>query len=116
MGANVVGWTMVFRGCEAVRDDCAAARFDVTSPQGAVTSVEVRTTAQIEHILARELGKSALDAREREAILSVAGRQLIEACLADEGAAEPLLFLDSRLLRAPGAERRLLQECGLLPG
>ena len=76
----------------------------------------MRTTAQIEHILAGEVGKEALAGRDREAILSVAGRQLIEECLADEGAVEPLLFLDSRLFRVPGAERGLLEKCRLAPG
>jgi hypothetical protein len=78
--------------------------------------VEVRTTAQIEHILARELGMEALGPGERDRILQLAGRQLIEVCLVQEGAAEPLLYLDSRLFRVPGAERRLLREAGLLPG
>lgn len=114
MGA--VGWTVTFRGCKAVENDCDTALFEAMPREGAAVAVEVRTTAQIERILARGLGSQALDAREREAILSVAGRQLIEERLAETGAVEPLLFLDSRLFRVPGAERRLLRECGLLPG
>lgn len=107
-------WTVTFRGCDAAQVDCEAARFEVAEPEGTSAVVEVRTTAQVEHILARELGKQALDAQDREAILSAAGRQLIEERLAETGAVEPLLFLDSRLFRVPGAERRLLRECGLL--
>lgn len=84
------------------------------SEEGDATPVEVRTTAQIEHILARELGNEALDAREREAVLSTGGRRLIEEQLAATGAVEPLILLDSRLFRVPDAERRLLRECGLL--
>lgn len=116
MAAEVSGWAIVFRGCDELRGDCSAARFDVTPPGGVLTTVEVRTTVQIEHILALELGKEQIDAPAREAILSVAGRQLIEAQLADGKAIEPLICLDSRLFRLPGAERRLLQECGLLAG
>ncbi len=114
MGAAAAGWTVTFRGCERAQEDCDAARFEVASPAGAASTVEVRTTAQIEQILARELGKERLEGRDREAILSVAGRQLVEESLAREGAVEPLLFLDSRLFRVPNAERRLLRECGLL--
>ena len=113
MGA-AAGWTVTFRGCDQAHTDCDTARFEVTAPAGTTSSVEVRTTAQIEQILARELGKDRLTVRDREAILAVAGHQLIEGSVAQEGAVEPLLFLDSRLFRVPGAERRLLQECGLL--
>ncbi|OGO51182.1 MAG: hypothetical protein A2148_08915 [Chloroflexi bacterium RBG_16_68_14] len=114
MAAASTGWTVVFRGCEQAQQDCDSARFQVTPPQGKSITIEVRTTAQIEQILARELGKQALDAREREAILSPAGRRLIEERLEEKGQVEPLLFLDSRLFRASGAERRLLEQCGLL--
>lgn len=114
MAAEVSGWAIAFLGYGEPRGDCSAARFDVTPPGGARTTVEVRTTAQIEHILALELGKEQIDAPAREAILSVAGRQLIEAQLADGKAIAPLLCLDSRLFRLPGAACRLLQECGLL--
>ena len=115
MGAAPAGWTVTFCGCEQTEEDCDAAQFEVAFPHGAAQTVEVRTTAQIEHILARELGTEALGAPEREAVLSVAGRQLIEESLAEQGAVGPLLFLDSRLFRVPGAERRLLEKCGLLP-
>ena len=114
MGAAPAGWTVTFRGCERLQRDCDTARFDVAGPEGTGLPVEVRTTAQIEYILARELGREALDAREREAIVSIAGRWLIEETLAERGAVEPLLLLDSRLFREPGAERRLLATCGLL--
>lgn len=116
MGVDLGGWRIVFTGCDPGHDDCSAGRFEATSPEGHVVHVEVRTTAQVERILARELGSPSLDARQREAVFSVAGRQLIEACLAEGGAVRPLLFLDSRLFRVPGAERRLLRESGLLPG
>lgn len=42
--------------------------------------------------------------------------QLIEARLAEEAAVESLLYFDLCVFRATGAERRLLQECGLSPG
>lgn len=109
-------WSITFRGCAASGRDCDAALFEATSGEGDVATIEVRTTAQVEHILARELGKGELMAEDREAILSVAGRRLIEEQLANVGAVEPLLFLDSRLFRVPGEERRLLRECGLLAG
>lgn len=89
MAGASAGWTVRFRGCKHARDGCTAARFDVAPSQGAAVAVEVRTTAQIERIPSRELGNEALDARDREAILSVAGRQLIEERLAEEGAVEP---------------------------
>lgn len=115
MAGAPVGWTITFLECKRAQQDCDSARFEVRPPEGTPATVEVRTTAQIEHILAGEVGKEALAGRDREAILSVAGRQLMEECLAEEGAAEPLFFLDSRLFRLPGAERRLLMECGLAP-
>ena len=114
MAAAPAGWTVTFRGCEQGQEDCDSARFEVAPPRGTAITVEVRTTAQIERILARELGKQALGAHEREAILSVAGRWLVEERLEEKGQVEPLLLLDSRLFRVPGAERRLLRECGLL--
>ena len=46
--------------------------------------------------------------------MSVAGRQLIEECIAERGHADPVLLLTSQIFRLPGAEKRLLQECGLL--
>jgi len=45
------------RGCQPEQNDCLAGRLEVMSPAGAVTKVQVRSTAQIERILARELGK-----------------------------------------------------------
>lgn len=116
MGAASTGWTVTFRGCEQTDDDCDAAWFEAAAPQGDVLEVEVRTTAQIEQILARELGKSNLERGDREAILSVAGRQAIDEALAERGEVSSRLYLDSRLFRTPGAGRRLLRECGLLTG
>ncbi len=114
MDSGPTEWTVTFRGCGTVHDDCDAAHFQVTPSRGAGFTVEVRTTSQIEHLLAQELGKEALDTADREAILSTAGQQIIEELLAARGTVERMLLLDSRLFRVPGAERRLLRECGLL--
>ena len=114
MGAERAGWKIAMTGFQQVEQDCDSARFEVTAPRGEAVAVEVRTTAQVEHILARELGKEALSAGDREAILAVAGRWLIDELIEHGGAVDPLLLLDSRLFQVPGAERRLLQECGLI--
>lgn len=116
MGAAPIGWTVTFGGCEDAQHLCDAARFEVMPSQGAGVAVEVGTTARIKYVLARELGKEALEAGDRKAIVSVAGCQLIEKCLTEEGAVEPLLFLDSRPFRVASAERRLARECGPLSG
>ena len=114
MSAAPAGWTVSMRDFRQVRQDCDCAIFEVAPPAGEPVTVEVRTTAQVEHILARELGKETLSVGDRQAILSVAGRWLIEERVATEGAVEPLLLLDSQLFQAPGAERRLLRRCELL--
>jgi hypothetical protein len=114
MSSASTGWEITMKGCQQVEQDCDSARFEVKAPKGEPVAVEVRTTAQVEHILARELGKEALSAGDREAILTVAGRWLIEELVGQGGAVGPLLLLDSRLFQVPGAERRLLQECGLV--
>ena len=41
-------------------------------------------------------------------------RRLIEECLRERGRVEPVLLLTSQIFREPGAERRLLRECGLI--
>jgi hypothetical protein len=86
----------------------------VAEEGAALLRVEVRITAQIESILAREMGKKELTEHEREAILTLAGRRIIEECLRERGRVDPLLLLTSQIFREPGAERRLLRECGLL--
>ena len=73
------------------------------------------TTMQIEHILAGEMGKKTLSDDEREIILALAGKQLIEQCIEQEGHVPPVLYLSGQIFMSEGAERRLLQECGLLP-
>lgn len=114
MAQDGSSWSIEFRGCTGPRDECQAARFQVASPGGSPSSVEVRVTVQIESILARHLGKHELSPTEREKILSVAGRQLIEESLARRGRVDAVLLLDSRLFLSHGAQRRLLRECGLL--
>lgn len=107
--------SIIFLGCEeSAGTDRDCGYFSVRY-QDREQRVEVRTTVQIEQILAHELGKSHLSRAEREAILSVGGRQLIEGCLERGQPLEPVILLDSRIFRTPGAERRLLRDCGLLP-
>jgi hypothetical protein len=95
------------------QDICDAALFNVA---GLDAPVEIRTTDAIESILARELGKQELSARDREAILSQAGEGLILECLQQHGHIDsPLLLTSDYIFRRPGMERRLLQRAGLLP-
>jgi len=114
MPEDVSGHSIRFEGCARESAECDAARFAVVEEGRPPLRVEVRITAQIESILAREMSKRELTQQEREAILSVAGRRLIEECLQERSRVEPVLFLTSQLFREPGAERRLLRECGLL--
>ena len=94
------------------QDICDSALFAIA---GRTTPVEVWTTDAIESILARELGKTELSAREREAILSYAGEGLILECLDDHGHIDSPLYLTSDyLFRRPGMERRILRRAGLL--
>lgn len=94
------------------QDICDSALFAVA---GRPTPVEVWTTDAIESILARELGKTELSAREREAILSYAGEGLILECLAEHGHVDSPLYLTSDyLFRRHGMERRILRRAGLL--
>ena len=109
------GETITFLGCDdAASPDRDCGYFSVAYG-GREQRVEVRTTAQIEHMLARELGQDQLTDDQREAVLSEGGRRLIESYLERGQPLEPVVLLDSRILMTPGAERRLLQASGLLP-
>jgi hypothetical protein len=114
MPEDVSGRSIRFEGCARESAECDAARFAVAEEGRPPLRVEVRITAQTESILAREMGKRELTEQEREAILSVAGRRLIEECLRERGRVDPLLLLTSQIFREHGAERRLLRECGLI--
>ncbi|HEX5939681.1 MAG TPA: hypothetical protein VFZ12_04930 [Dehalococcoidia bacterium] len=94
------------------KDICDSALFAVA---GRPAPVEVWTTDAIESILARQLGKSELTARDREAILTYAGEGLILECLREHGHIDSPLYLTSDyLFRRPGMDRRLLRRAGLL--
>jgi hypothetical protein len=114
MAENVSGRTIRFEGCAQESAECSAARFAVVQEGNPPLRVEVRITALIESILAREMGKQELTQQEREAILSLAGHRLIEDCLRERGHVEPVLLLTSQVFREPGAEKRLLRECGFI--
>lgn len=114
MARDISEWTIEFEGCAPESLDCCAASFGLSATGQSPLGVKVRVTSQIESILARELGKETLSDGEREKILSLAGRQLIEECLAKEGRVDAVLLLTSQIFRLPGAEKRLLRECGLL--
>jgi hypothetical protein len=114
MAEDISRWSIRFEGCAPESAECDAARFAVAEEGRPPQQVEVRITAQIESILARETSKRELTQQEREAILSTAGRRLIEECLRERGRLEPVLLLTSQIFRQPGAERRLLRDCGLL--
>ena len=107
------GWTVSFQGCTEKDPDCHMGKFEIAHQGENARQVEVLTTSQIEHILAGELGKRELSDEEREIILAVAGRHLIEQCI-EEGHVPPVLYLSGQLFMLEGAERRLLQECGLI--
>jgi hypothetical protein len=114
MPEDVSGRSISFEGCTQECAECDTARFAVVEEGKPALRVEVRITAQIEGILAREMGKPELAQQEREAILSVAGRQLIEESLREHGHVDRVVLLTSQIFREPGAERRLLQDCGLI--
>ncbi len=107
MALSSQGWSIEFRGCADPEDDCSSAVFDVTSPVGERQKVEIRTTTQIEAILAREKGKTSLARADRESLLASAGRKMIEESIA-RGRIDQVLTLDSRIFRSAGEERRLL--------
>jgi hypothetical protein len=114
MPEDVSGRSIRFEGCTQECAECDTARFAVVEEGRPPLRVEVRITAQIEGILAREMGKRELTEQEREAILSLAGRRLIEECLREHGHVDPVVLLTSQIFRERGAERRLLRECGLI--
>jgi hypothetical protein len=114
MAENVSGQTIRFEGCTQESTECSAARSAVVQEGNPPLRVEVRITAQVEGILSREMGKQELTQQKREAILSLAGRRLIEDCLRERGRVEPVLLLTSQVFREPGAEKRLLRECRLI--
>ncbi len=114
MARDISRWTIEFEGCAPDSLDCSTASFGLSAAGQSPLTVEVRVTSQIESILARELGKETLSEGDREKILSVAGRRLIEECLAKEGRVDAVLLLTSHIFRLPGAGKRLLRECGLL--
>ena len=114
MAWEMSGWTVSFYGCTEKDADCHAGKFEVVRPGEPSRQVEVLTTSQIERILAGEMGKRVLSDEERETILSVAGKHLIEQCIEQEGRIPPVLYLTGQILLSEGAGRRLLQECGLI--
>jgi hypothetical protein len=114
MPEDISGRSIRFEGCAQECAECDTARFAVVEEGRPPLRVEVRITAQIEGILGREMGKRELTEQEREAILSLAGRRLIEECLRERGRVDPVLLLTSQIFRERGAERRLLRECGLI--
>jgi hypothetical protein len=107
------GWKVGFSGCTEKDRDCHAGKFEVSRAGEPAHSVEVLTTMQTEHILAGEMDKPALSDDEREVILAVAGRHLIEECI-ERGHVPAVLYLSGQLLMTDGAARRLLRECGLI--
>ena len=108
-------WQIEFLGCAEPVEECRSGLFRITMPGMEAQQVEVRTTAQLESILARALGKEVLSQQDQKALFTTVGLPLIEGHLSERGSVEPLLLLSSELLRRPGGERRLLQQCGLLP-
>lgn len=114
MAEDISRWSIRFEGCARESAECDTALFDVVEEAKSPLRVEVRITAQIESILAREMGRRELTEQDREAILSTAGRRLIEECLRERGHVDPVLLLTSEIFRQHGAERRLLRECGLI--
>ena len=114
MPEDISRWSIQFEGCTRESAECDTALFDVVEEGESPLRVEVRITAQIESILAREMGRRELTQQERETILSTAGRRLIEECLRERGHVDPVLLLTSQIFREHGAERRLLRECGLI--
>jgi hypothetical protein len=107
-------WSIEYQGWIEKQPDCTCGVFEVTQQGEQPQRVEVLTTTQIERMLAREMGKEALSEEERSRLLATAGRHLISECIEQEGRVRPLLYLTGQIFRSRGAERRLLEECGLL--
>jgi len=108
------GWTVSYSGCAEKEPDCHVGKFMISRIDEPPRQVEVLTTTQIERILAGEMGKKTLSDEEREIIISVAGKHLIEQCIEQEGRIPPVLYLSGQILMSEGAGRRLLRECGLM--
>jgi hypothetical protein len=108
MAEDVSGRTIRFEGCARESDECGTARFSVVEAARPPRQVEVRITAQIEGILAREMGRRELTQQEREAGLSVGGRRLIEACLRERAATQCY----SSLPDLPGRRGACCAKCG----
>lgn len=106
---------ITYQGCKT-EDDCQVAMFLLEDAGPSSGQVEVCTTRQIEHLLAHQLGKEALEQREVEAVLAVGGRWLIQRELQEGSQVGGRLLLDSEIFRLHGEERRLLREAGLLRG
>lgn len=114
MTSEPPSWQITFVGCTHEANDCDAGHFECRE-FGRSHHVVVRVTAQIERILARELGRPELTRTERERILETGGRRLLEGRLRAGQPLEPVMYLDSRIFLSPGAEKALLRESGLLP-
>ena len=112
---EISGWVIRYYGCTEKDPDCHMGKFEVFHAEGPAQEVEVLTTMQIEHILAGEMGKQSLSDEERGIILAVAGKQLIEECIERDGQVPTVIYFSGQIFRSEGAERRLLEECGLMP-
>ncbi len=110
---NGGGGDVRFLGCAEDAQDCDAGRFECWEG-GRAVSIKVRVTAQIERILARELGREDLTREERASILEVGGRHMLEERLRSRRPLEHVMYLDSRIFLTAGAEKALLHESGLL--
>lgn len=114
MSTHLSDWTIEFQGCFEKDVDCNCGVFCVRRLDGPEQRVEVLTTVQIERMLAKVIGKEALNDQERAVLLATAGRRLIEDCIHRDGHVQPLLYLTGEIFRSRGAERRLLRESGLI--
>ena len=114
MTRDVSEWNIEYRGCVERQPDCSCGIFEVAMSGGEPQHVEVLTPVQIERMLAREMGKEALSEEERSLILAAAGTNLIRESIEQDGRVRPLLYLTGQIFRSRGAERRLLEQCGLL--
>lgn len=114
MSTHLSEWSIEFHGCFEKDVDCNCGVFRVRRLDEPEQRVEVLTTVQIEQMLAKVIGKDALSDHERSALLATAGRHLIEDCIHHDGRVQPLLFLTGEIFHSRGAERRLLQESGLI--
>ncbi|HEY8492179.1 MAG TPA: hypothetical protein VIO14_14445 [Dehalococcoidia bacterium] len=116
MAVNAGGAPQITLEGYKTEEDCQVAVFRLEGAGPSSERVEVCTTRQIEHLLAHQLGKEALEPREVEAVLAVGGRWLIQRELREGSPLGGRLLLDSEIFRLRGEERRLLREAGLLRG